>query len=89
MILIFVFVQAGLRHVFCPATALLDPSLVITASKRAPLDPSLVIIVSNNNNGFEEDVSDPCGRVVNACFWACLSSDLGGVWLFRMHCRWA
>ena len=20
-------------------------------------------------------------------FWACLSSDLGGVWLFRMHCR--
>ena len=38
-------------------------------------------------NGFEEDVSDPCGRVVNACFWACLSSDLGGVWLFRMHCR--
>ena len=45
MILIFVFVQAGLRHVFCPATALLDPSLVITASKRALLDPSLVIIV--------------------------------------------
>ena len=31
--LIFVFVQAGLRHVFCPATALLCPSLS-TVSKR-------------------------------------------------------
>ena len=38
-------------------------------------------------NGCEEDVSDPCGRAANAAFWACLSSDLGGVWLFRMHWR--
>ena len=33
MSLIFVFVQAGLRHVFCPATALLCPSL-LTVAKR-------------------------------------------------------
>ena len=39
-------------------------------------------------NGFEADVSDPCGRAANASFLGyCLSSDLGGVWLFRMHCR--
>ena len=43
--------------------------------------------LSFSGNGFEEDVSDPCGRAANASFWACLSSDLGGVWLFRMHCR--
>ncbi|MCV6600766.1 MAG: hypothetical protein OIF54_04245, partial [Cohaesibacter sp.] len=23
------------------------------------------------------------------CFFLCLSSDLGGVWLFRLHCRGA
>ena len=33
MSMIFVFVQAGLRHVVCPATALLSPS-VLTVSKR-------------------------------------------------------
>ena len=44
-------------------------------------------LLSFSCNGFEEDVSDPCGRAANASFWACLSSDLGGVWLFRMHCR--
>ena len=38
-------------------------------------------------NGFEGAVSAPCGRVANAPFLACLSSDLGGVWPFRIRCR--
>ena len=38
-------------------------------------------------NGFESAVSAPCGRVANAPFLAYLSSDLGGVWPFRIRCR--
>ena len=38
-------------------------------------------------NGFEAAVSAPCGRVANARFLACLSSDLGGVWPFRIRCQ--
>ena len=40
-------------------------------------------------NGFEGAVSAPCGRVANAPFLAYLSSDLGGVWPFRIRCRQA
>ena len=36
-------------------------------------------------NGFEAAVSAACGRVANALFLACLSSDLGGVWPFRIR----
>ena len=32
--------------------------------------------------GFRGVLSAPCARVANASFLACLSSDLGGVWLF-------
>ena len=38
-------------------------------------------------HGFEGAVSAPCGRVANAPFLACLSSDFGGVWPFRIRCR--
>ena len=38
-------------------------------------------------NGFEGAVSAPCGRVANALFLACLSSQFGGVWPFRIRCR--
>ena len=41
--------------------------------------PSDCAAFSFSCNSFEEDVSDPCGRAANASFWACLSSDLGGV----------
>ena len=71
MSLIFVFVQAGLR-MHCRCAYVFCPATAL---------------LSFSGNGFEEDVSDPCGRAANASFWACLSSDLGGVWLFRMHCR--
>ena len=37
-------------------------------------------------DGFEAAVSAACGRVANARFLLRLSSDLGGVWLFRIHC---
>ena len=37
-------------------------------------------------DGFEAAVSAACGRVANARFLLRLSSDLGGVWLFRTHC---
>ena len=37
--------------------------------------------------GFKGALSAPCGRVANAPFLACLSSDLGGVWPFRIRCR--
>ena len=60
------FCLCPLRHVFCPATALLCPSL-LTVSKRT----------------FRTRVEG----LRTHRFWACLSSDLGGVWLFRMHCR--
>ena len=36
-------------------------------------------------HGFEAAVSAACGRVANALFLACLSSDLGGVWPFRIR----
>ena len=36
-------------------------------------------------NGFEAAVSAACGRVANALFLAGLSSDLGGVWPFRIR----
>ena len=62
---IFAFVQAWLRHGFCPPTAAIYFSL----------------------EGFKGALSAPCGRVANAPFLACLSSDLGGVWLFRIRCR--
>ena len=58
---IFAFVQAWLRHGFCPPTAAIYFSL----------------------EGFKGALSAPCGRVANAPFLACLSSDLGGVWLLR------
>ena len=61
----FAFVQAWLRHGFCPPTAAIYFSL----------------------EGFKGALSAPCGRVANAPFLACLSSDLGGVWLFRIRCR--
>ena len=35
---------------------------------------------------FKGALSAACGRVANAPFLACLSSDLGGVWLFRIRC---
>ena len=38
-------------------------------------------------NGFEAAVSAACGRVANARFLAGLSSDLGGVWPFRIRCQ--
>ena len=37
--------------------------------------------------GFKGALSAACGRVANAPFLACLSSDFGGVWLFRIRCR--
>ena len=37
--------------------------------------------------GFKGALSARRGRVANAPFLACLSSDLGGVWSFRMHGR--
>ena len=37
--------------------------------------------------GFKGALSAACGRVANVPFLACLSSDLGGVWLFRIRCR--
>ena len=37
--------------------------------------------------GFKGALSAACGRVAKAPFLACLSSDLGGVWLFRIRCR--
>ena len=62
---IFAFVQAWLRHGFCPPTAAIYFSL----------------------EGFKGALSAACGRVANAPLLACLSSDLGGVWLFRIRCR--
>ena len=38
-------------------------------------------------NGFEAAVSAACGRVANARFLAGLSSDLGGLWPFRIRCQ--
>ena len=64
---IFAFVQAWLRHGFCPPTAAIYFSL----------------------EGFKGALSAACGRVANAPFLACMSSDLGGVWLFRIRCRQA
>ena len=91
MSLIFVFVQAGLRYVFCTATALLSPSL-LTVSKRtfrtrveglrtvSSFVFSLLTVAKRTFRTRVEGLGTPR-------FWACLSSDLGGVWLFRMHCR--
>ena len=61
------FVQARLRHAFCPSTAVFI--LVY-------LYLSTCLYLSFH--GFEGAVSAPCGRVANVPFWACLSSDLGG-----------
>ena len=110
MSLIFVFVQAGLRHVFCPATALL-PASFLTVSKRTfrtrvvanasflgcselgfrwclafshALPMRLRFLSSDcaalsfSFNGFEADVSDPCGRAANASFLGL--SELGFRW---------
>ena len=49
--------------------------------------PTAVLSGLFSFNGFEGAVSAPCGRVANAPFLACLSSDLGGVWPFRIRCR--
>ena len=38
-------------------------------------------------NGFKGASSAPCGRVAKAPFAACLRSDVGGVWPFRIRCR--
>ena len=82
MSLIFVFVQAGLRYVFCTATALLSPSL-LTVSKRTfrthveGLRTVFTLVLPSLLTA-EEDVSDPCGRVANASFLGL--SELGFRW---------
>ena len=73
---------------FFTATALLSPSLV-TVSKRTfwtrveglVITNSLYLVLTVSKRTFRTRVKGGERLVFG------LSSDLGGVWLFRMHCR--
>ena len=67
---IFAFVQAWLRHGFCPPIC--PPTAVLYLS---------VLTVSKVQ--FQQRVEG----LRTHRFLPCLSSDLGGVWLFRIRCR--
>ena len=73
----FVRFRARLRHVFCPPIHSIPLHL---------LHPPTAFLYFSFK-GFKGALSARRGRVANAPFLACLSSDLGGVWSFRMHGR--
>ena len=70
-----------------PTSFILQLSRLGCATFILHLSTPLTALLYFSFKDFEGALSAPGGRVVNAPFLASQSSDLGGVWPFRMHCR--